>query len=444
MKKTINQTAGVCLVLGLAGFGGWTAGRAGVRGGGSGISRSAGAVMDKPAGGVAAVAGTGAHAAGAAEGRREALRTMLVQARDELRAGDLLAGARARAEARVAEIRPEDMAAALDVVAGMPGGWDRERELVGLLLAQWSRTDGPGACEFALSKLKMPPMGLSPVREPLTAWAGRDPQAAFGWFMARLKQPGPGAEPVPEREGWMPVSNMRWIFGPWARQDAAGALAAFQTLTEKAQQDGAITGMAERAADTAQPELVLAAVAQAQKQDQWYEVSRFMGDWLVKNPDLAPKMAAWLDGQKVKESSSDMTGKDVLKTWMKQDEKAATEWWLNRPTAYPGRESRLGSMMEYWSEADPFAAAEWLAKQPLGDTEAAAMARLAEGVSKVDPERAFAWAGSIPNEFHRGSALETTLKRWAEKDAAAAREALGKATFTEAERTRLEKVLTTK
>ena len=117
---------------------------------------------------------------------------------------------------------------------------------------------------------------------------------------------------------------------------------------------------------------------------------------------------------------------------------------MNAPGGYPGRSGRTEDIVNAWSETDVFAAAVWLAAQPLDEGASRAMTTLAAKVAASDPERGWEWALRVPQEVYRTDALRQVAAAWAAQDKAAAQRAVESAPIAEAQRAELLKTVTSR
>ena len=432
MKSKLTPAAILAALIALCGTGGWVAGRAGARS--DNTTASSGNVASR----IADAAGK-AHANPAAKARRESLRALLEAAQRDLVTANYDPAARARAAARIAAIAPEDIRAALAFADELIAAAGDSSPLAGLVLGRWAEFDGPAACEAAHTRKRGSFMGMPPLAEPLKVWAARDPQAAFTWYRATAS-----AAEVKGGEGdrWKPISSLRWVMGAWSLRDMPAAVQAFSTLTDKAEIDGAMTGFSEMSGHApGRTDLLDIFITKAGHPiNVWSDLQSIFRRW----SDHAPaELAAWLDKSGVPQSSHDGTARPILTGWLREDAQAAVAWWFAAPGGYPGRDQRMTTLIEAWTEADVFAAAEWLAAQPLDATAARSMNALAAKVAQSDPERGLAWALSIPEEHYRTDALKQVATTWARADKAAATAAVNAAALDEAQKAELLKAITT-
>ncbi|HWB03176.1 MAG TPA: sigma-70 family RNA polymerase sigma factor [Verrucomicrobiales bacterium] len=439
MKSKLSLTISAIVLLALCGTAGWFAGAAqsksraeqksGVRSGSGGPQASGGN-------------GSGVAAAGDKNLKadpRQQLRALLEAVQRDLLTSDYDPAAKARAAARVAQIAPGDMRAALELIAAFPGGLKGQDALTSLLLQQWAQSDGPAACEYALTRVPKPQLGMPPVSDPLKAWAVRDPRAALAWFRQRAGKMEAAAVPT---ERWMPISSIRWIMGAWALQDTPAAVQEFLKLTDKQEISGAIIGFTEASGSAPSRTPILDAILKLKKDEHQgntlMDVGRILQQWSSERPE---ELARWLDQQNVPKSYHGSLGKSILQGWLRVDAPAAVEWWTKAPGGYPEGAGRLDDIVIAWTESDVFAAAEWLAKQPLDKNAARAMASLSAKVAQSDVERGWEWALSIPEKHYRKDALRQVVSTWVNQDKAAAEAAVQGASLDEALKTELLKTI---
>jgi RNA polymerase sigma factor (sigma-70 family) len=371
--------------------------------------------------------------------RSSSLHTLLAAAQRDLVTATVDPSAAARAAARVALIEPVDLEAALAVADELVAASSDASPLAALVLQRWAEIDPQTACETAHARRSGGRLGLPPLADPLKVWAARDPQAAFAWFRAKAS-----TEEVKEGAGqrWKPISSLRWIMGAWALQDAPAAAQAFRSLTRQEEIDGALTGFSELSAT---------APGRTQLLDAWMDrgtatrnpmidLHSLLQRWSEHRPE---ELAAWLDRNHIDASSHDATAKPILTGWLRDDPEAAVDWWFNAPGGYPDRAHRLSTLIEAWVETDVFAAADWLATQPLDATTSPSVATLAGRIARSDPERGWAWALRIPEPTHRLDALRQVATTWARTDQPAAAAAVESANFDAPTRARLIEATTT-
>ena len=432
MKSKLTPAAILAALIALCATGGWVAGRSSVR---TGAPAGDSASLTS---GTAAAAPGKASASPAATAQRESLRALLEAAQRDLITANYDPAAKARAAARVAAIAPGDIRAALAFADELVAASGDSSPLAALVLQRWAEFAGPAACEAGHArKLKSFP-GLPPLSDPLKAWAARDPQAAFDWYRARAS-----AEELKkdETQRWGAISSLRWVMGAWALRDMDAAVRAFSSLTNKDEISGAMIGFSEMSGTAPGRTAILDAflAKSAGNSNVWSDFHDITNRWSAHQP---AELAAWLDTCGVPQSSHDSMAKPILTGWLREDAQAAMKWWFQAPGGYPEREHRMGTLIEAWTDADVFAAAEWLAAQPLDATAAQSMSTLSCKVARSDPERGFAWALSIPGEHYRNDALRQVVTTWAATDKPAATAAINAAALDDARKTELLKAIT--
>lgn len=431
MKSKLAPAAILAALIALCGTGGWVAGRAAADAGTSGANLQPDAPRSAAS---AAVRSPNSARDGAPDAALDpSLRALLTAAQRDLVTANYDPAAKARAAARIARIAPDDIRAALAMADELIAANGDSGPLAALVLQRWAEFDGAAACDTAHARKAGVIMGLPPLADPIKTWASRDPQAAFQWYRAKAaadeKEQGKDAR-------WKPISSLRWIMGAWALRDMPAAVEAFRSLTDKAEISGALTGFGEMSGTAPGRTAILDAVMSLTEQDRsgGMDLHSILNRWSAHRPE---ELAAWLDRTKIEKSYHDSTAKPILTGWLRDDAAAAVEWWFQAPGGYPERGHRMTTLMEAWTEADLFAAAEWLAAQPLDETAAASMSTLAGKVAYSDPERGLAWALSIPADHLRKDALRQVAETWAAKDKPAATAAIQAAAMDEAAKTEL-------
>ncbi len=436
MKTKLTFIVVAVLAFSLAGFSGWMAGH---------NSREATALA------TAAPADSGGVKRGgisrkpmlseAAGQRRVSLEALLQQAREALHKGKIELAAKDLAAAKVSQIDYEDIPAALEIIK-QGEGFEIDADLTALLMGRWAEHDGAAACAFSL-QLKQPRLSIHPIMDPLKAWAARDPQAAFDWFRARSRE-GKALDGATVGD-WVPISNLRWIMGEWALKDPAAVARAIGGMEDKSELQGVMIGLGEGSAQAKNRSLLLDALSAKytgpEEGNRWIGLRDVLDRWSQVQP---AELAAWLDQQKIPNSSDTMANQPVLKGWLIEDPSKAVAWWLRRSGGYPGRSGKMETLVEVWAEADPIAASEWLAAQPKDAETAPAISKLVMKLNAKDPESAFTWAKAIAPEAIRKDALTSALKAWHTKDPAAATQALTDASLTDADRAVLQPILSSK
>ncbi|MFN0128813.1 MAG: RNA polymerase sigma factor [Verrucomicrobiales bacterium] len=374
--------------------------------------------------------------------RRESLRALLEAAQRDLATATHDPAAAARAAARIAAIAPEDVRAALALADELVAAAGDSSTLAALVFQRWAEFDPEAACDAALARGSGGFLGMPALADPLKVWAARDPRAAFDWYRRAASVDEIKARETKERDGqrWQPISSLRWIMGAWALRDAPAAVAAFKSLTQRDEIDGAITGFAELSGTASGRLLVLEAWREMNRDQRhaWSDLNSLLRRWSDHQP---AELAGWLDRTDVDKSYHGSLAKPILAGWLREDSVTAIDWWFQAPGGYPDRSHRMDTLMEAWSEVDLFAAAEWLAGQPLDESASRSMATLSAQIARSDPERAWQWALRVPNSPYRPDALRQVAVTWARSDKEAAADAVQSAALDEATRAKLVEAL---
>ena len=425
MKSKLTPAAILAALIVLCGTGGWVAGRSLNR---QSSDQSAESIARRTS--IRIPSGSNATGNPVAQSHGSSLRALLQAAQRDLSTATYDPPAKARAAARIAAIAPDDIRAALAFADELIASSGDSSPLASLILGRWAEFDGLSACEAALVR-KEPFLGMPSLAEPVKVWAARDPEAAFTWFRANAS-----AKAAKPGERWKPISSLRWIMGAWSLRDMNASVRAFSSLTDKAEIEGAMVGFQEMSGQAPGRTAILDAYLAMSKSpgNAWSECHGILQKWSDYQP---AELAAWLDKSDVPQSSHDSVATPILTGWLREDAKTALDWWLNASGGHHGRGQRMDTLINAWTEADVFAAAEWLAAQPPDATAASSMRTLAAKIARSDPERGWAWALSIPHAGYQKEALNQVIAAWALADKAAATGALATAPLDQETKTLL-------
>jgi hypothetical protein len=109
----------------------------------------------------------------------------------------------------------------------------------------------------------------------------------------------------------------------------------------------------------------------------------------------------------------------VAGQWANADPAAAAAWVAGFPDGQ-AQQNAMQSVINQWSANDPVAAGNWLKTLPAGDGKDAAITTYVGQVVNSDPAAAMAWAQSIGSEDSRNTAIENTARQWLQSDPTAA------------------------
>jgi RNA polymerase sigma factor (sigma-70 family) len=435
IKSKFAPVALLALVMALGGAGGFMAARSVSRGS---HGKTVGASSARTAAGNGAPKPQRILAPGSA--RRDSLHALLSAAQRDLATAGIDVTAGARAAARIAVIAAEDIQAALSLADELMGASGESFPLAALVLERWAEFDPQAACETAHRRGPGKIHGEPALAEPLKVWAARDPKAAFDWYRAHAS----AEESARGNQRWKPVSSLRWIMGAWGMRDAAAAAAAYKTLNSPDEIAGALIGFGELSGTapgrTAILDAWLEKTAYEERRGFRHNLSGLIGCWSEYEP---AELADWLEASGLAHGEFVPAARSVLKGWLAQDSAAAIDWWFKSSGATPDPARRTATLLDAWAGTDVFAAAEWLAAQPVDANTAVSMRVLASHVALTDPERGWEWALNIAQESHRADALGQVAVTWAQTDREAAAAAVAAAPLDEAKRAEILQSLAT-
>lgn len=95
--------------------------------------------------------------------------------------------------------------------------------------------------------------------------------------------------------------------------------------------------------------------------------------------------------------------------------------WAQSLPEGAAQKSALGVLGNQWASEDPVAAAQWLGTLPVGKARDAAIASFSDSVFARDPEGALAWSRTISSPRDRDGSLEQLVRQWLRSDSTAAR-----------------------
>jgi RNA polymerase sigma factor (sigma-70 family) len=429
MKSKFAPGALLALVMALGGTGGFVAARSISRGS---LDDTVGASSARVASGSVAPQPPWFPASGTS--RRDSLRALLSAAQRDLATAGMDATAAARAAARIAVIVAEDIQAALALTDELVAESGDPFPLAALVLQRWAEFDPQAACETAHRRGTGKIHGEPALAEPLKVWAARDPNAAFNWYRANAS----AEESARGNQRWKAVSSLRWIMGAWGLRDASAAAAAYKTLNSPDEIAGALIGFGELSGTAPGRTAILDAWLEKTAYEERREYRHNLGALIHRWSEYQPaELADWLEASRLAHGEFVPAARSVLIGWLAQDSAAAIDWWFKSSGATPDPARRTATLIDAWAGTDVFAAAEWLAAQPIDANTAVSMRVLAGHVALTDPERGWGWALSIAQETHRVDALGQVAVTWAHTDREAAAAAVAAAPLDEAKRTEI-------
>ena len=350
---------------------------------------------------------------------RQALRNLLDFARAEFRGGDVRAELQSRAIARLAQIPPNQIRTALELISEMPGGFNAEHALTDALMAVWAKHNGEAACEFSLSHRKSGVPTATPLSKPLVSWAEHAPEAALRWYLMHHKNQHPalGEGKIGATEN---AYGVGWIMAAWARVDMDGAVLALQQLDSKLLRSSAVNGIAFYAGELKQRTKLLNAINQWPGNERASASGRLVSALSENRPE---NIAYWLDAQSDNVRHDRRMPRSILSNWLEIEGNAAAEWWLKRPRDRSLSE-QIDELVHVWAHIDIDSAAEWMNEQILDANYDSAFLTFTQEFSRRDPQSAFHWGTALADGQRRKQATNEAVDHWKNLSPEEAREAV--------------------
>jgi hypothetical protein len=295
---------------------------------------------------------------------------------------------------------PEDIRAALDIVAKSGRGWGRgaaSREF-SMLLQKWTAFDPKGAADYAAksSGREERYMATSAV---LKAWTRQDLEGALAW--ARTNGVPAADGPESQRGGSDGNYALAMIASQIARTDVDRALAI-------AAEDGD-SRTSTRLDDTL--------VAEFFKQH---------GEEAARAAIMAMPQSKLRDA---------MLG-EYADRLAKTNGPGAAQWAASLPAGL-GRSRALSEAIAGWSDDDPAAAGNFLNSIPPSADSDSARERYARNVFDKDPVGALSWAATITDPRERQNTTEALVRSWVRRDTETAKQWVMQSAFSDETKQRL-------
>jgi hypothetical protein len=345
--------------------------------------------------------------------------------------------------------------------AGRFSYWDPRAQVIG----RWSRTDPRKAIDAALT-LEDQNVRNRALAEAINNWAGTDFSAALSYAgtvkdgamrglmiaaLARSQNADPATmfnllvEQAPAGEAFQnAVSN---LMGRWAQTNPREAAAATLQLPAGEALNSAASRLAQEWALSATDKSeVLAWASQLPEGRARSEaIESVFESWSSRDAEGAQKAwTALAEGNKDEALTSLAAGWSRTKPadaarWAASMvdqpggrnalDRAVTSWAEASPTEAAAfleslpQNTRIGlasRLVERWYDADPFAAAEWLKRQPPGPTRDEGVLAMAMEISRENPEAALGWTKTASSAESRASTEKNILRNWMRNDAVSA------------------------
>jgi hypothetical protein len=299
-------------------------------------------------------------------------------------------------------LTPEETAAALKSLQGMPAGLQRNALLTAVVNA-WADRDPQGFLA-ANSSVTVPRMREGGVDTALKTWASQDPQAALEW----LKN-NPGSAPPSALQ-----QRYASAIAGYAATDPAGALSTVNALsannpTDAVLKNNALVALTNALADSGNFSDAMTMFGQlpaGQMQNTAYNT--LVQRWADADPvDASAYISSLTDP-----TQRAQLGARVAQTWAASDPASAAAWAAQmdqQAGSTPGANGQgnnqlLASAISSWAAYDLDAPAQFLNQLPAGGGKDNAVAIFAMSAGQQDPASAEQWVSTIADDQLRARA----------------------------------------
>lgn len=278
-------------------------------------------------------------------------------------------GLRGHVLAALARNRNADPATMFDILLDQAPAGDTFRNALSNLMNRWAQSNPR---EAAAATLQLP------AGEALNAAASR---LAQEWASSAADKTEVLAWVAQLPQGRARNQALESVFENWSARDAAGAQRAWAGLDAKDRQE------------------VLSSVT---------------AGWSRTRPAEAARWAA----TQVEQPGGRDALRRAVSSWTQSSPMEAASFVQSLPEG--ARAGLTSELIDRWYDNDPFAAAEWLKRQPAGAARDEGVSAIAMEISGENPETALAWTKSIANAQSRADQEKNILRRWMMNDAAGA------------------------
>ncbi len=321
---------------------------------------------------------------------------------------------------------PEDIQIALGELKESSGVNQGTMMLRFMLMGLWSKSDGKGATEYAMS-LKQPTDRMMSVMSSVSGWMKHDPEGAYEWYRNNRSEMKGGLY------GGMQMDGM--FLASMAQNDMGRA---FKELNELKghQQTSAITMMASAVGmdDVRREEFLKELDKLGDENLKQSGMSGMITNWAMADPQGAVK---YLEDMNPKPKNYDSLMQTVASSWGMMDPEGAITWQLENIKEGEEPSSKIAMSFGQWAANDPEGAIEWLDQQPKEMATDELYNQAASSAAWMDPEAATKMAMKIENKEQREMSLATihsavqsqgeeALKEWKEGLSPEDREAVEK------------------
>jgi hypothetical protein len=254
------------------------------------------------------------------------------------------------------------------------------------------------------------PLGRHVISKALRRWAEFDPLAAHAWIRGHP-------------EGHPGISNdeaQRLILAGTVKKSPALAI---QLLGEMGVKDSAaaLNAIVETAETPEQRSALLAALREQKDSPQRANLLQKSLETMARGLNGAPfdSVQSWLQTSKLSPAEIAQFAAGLSYTGTQQDTGRWIDWMAGNLPGVQLREN-VDGLIGQWTQQDYIAAGKWLTATPAGPAKNAAISTYAGTVAEYEPQTAVQWALTLPTGAERQATLQTILRNWPKRDAAAA------------------------
>jgi len=277
----------------------------------------------------------------------------------------------------------------------------KDAGLRGSALVELSRNRGADPATMFEVLLEQSPAGNSlgnAMRGLMRRWARISPREAATALLQLPAGDALGDASQSLAEGWAGAATDKNEVFLWAQQLPPGG-ARNQALKSVLETWSASDAGAAQAAWTT-----------LGSQDREQLLSALTRGWSRTQPAEATRWAAALDNQ----PGGGEAMRRALSAWAKSSPQEAAAFVERTPD--DRRASLTSHLINEWYSADPFAAAEWLKRQPAGPAKDSGISSISMRIAGESPETALAWTKSMTSQQGRAEQEKNILRRWMQND----------------------------
>ncbi len=254
------------------------------------------------------------------------------------------------------------------------------------------------------------PLGRHVISKVLSRWAELDPLAAFAWIRDHADaHPGISND---EAQRLILVGTVKksptlaiQLLGEMGVKDSVAALRAIVETAETPEQRSALLAALREQKDSSRRTNLL--------QKSLETMARGL------DGDSFDSVQSWLQSSKLSSVEIAQFAAGLSYASTQQDTGRWIDWMAENLPSTQLREN-VDSLIGQWTQQDYIAAGKWLTATPAGPAKNAAISTYAGTVAEYEPQTAVQWALTLPAGAERQATLQTILRNWPKRDAAAA------------------------